>query len=474
MAKILLLPGAFPSVLYPGVELARRLASAGHEVTLAGLPAVASSARALAEHHGLGFLELKGSQLGEFLVADAEKSFIRRLLTFRRRRQEARELLGVEEFRRVLEALSPDLLLADVELHEHILTAVGAGVKVALLNPFASIWRRPGLPPNHCLVRPGVGWRGSRWGMALLWLAARWRKRGRAWRQRWRSVGCDRLSLLRELARDGGFDFRRGTDDSQWLIPFTYRHLPVLSLHAREFEFPHEPPPQVTYVGPMVLEERVDRSLPPEDRARLDEILARHGGTASSSPRRLIYAGFGSVFSTDGDFLRRLLAAVVAEEDWELVLSFSGRATGENPELPPESLGERVHRFGWLPQLEMLEHAAAAVTHGGINTLDECVLAGVPVLVYCGHETDMAGNTARVVHHGIGIAGDRRRDSPQTIRHHLRRLLEEPSFPRRVGELRRSYRAYVQHRQAERAVAELLKAEEATDPGAPPTPGAQP
>jgi UDP:flavonoid glycosyltransferase YjiC (YdhE family) len=420
MAKILLVPGAFPSVLYPSVELARRLASDGHEVILAGLPAVASAARALADHHGLGFLALEGSLLREFLAVDAGKGRIRRLFAFRRRRREAQTALNVEEFRRTLVELSPDLLLADVELHEQILVAAGAGVKTALLNPFASIWRRPGLPPSHCFVCPGIGWRGSRWGLGLLWLAARLRKRGRAWRQKLRHVGCDRLSLLRRLARDQGFDFHRGTDDSQWLIPFTYRYLPVLSLHAREFEFPHEPPPRVTYAGPMVLEKRMDRSLPPEDRARLDAILARHRPSRETGRKRLIYAAFGSVFSTDGDFLRRLSAAVAEEEDWELVLSLSGRDAGDSSGLLPESLPkpllENVHRFDWLPQLEVLEHADAAVTHGGINTLDECVLAGVPILVYCGHETDMAGNTARVVHHGIGIAGDRRKDSAQTIR----------------------------------------------------------
>lgn len=469
MAKILLLPGAFPSVLYPAVELARRLASDGHEVTLGALPAVAPAARTLAAHHGLGFRALEGSRLEEFQAADAEKGIVQRLLTLRRRRRAAREVLGVEEFRRVLTELSPDLLLADVELHEQILTAAGAGVQTALLNPFASIWRRPRQPPNHCFVRPGVGWRGSRWGLALLWFAARLRKRHRAWRLRWRHLGCDRLSLLRRLTGELGFSFLSSTDGSQWLIPFTYRHLPVLSLHAREFEFPHEPPPGVTYVGPMVLEERVERSLPPADRARLDALLDRHRAAPSGRPRRLIYAGFGSVFSTDGDFLQRLVAAVAAEEEWDLALSLSGRGAGKNLELP----GANIHRFDWLPQLEVLEHAAAAVTHGGINTLDECVLSGVPVLVYCGHETDMAGNTARVVHHGLGIAGDRRRDSPRTIRRHLRRLLEESSFGDRVEELRRSYRAYPRRRDAERAVAELLEREEASGSGTQSNPGSQ-
>ena len=72
-------------------------------------------------------------------------------------------------------------------------------------------------------------------------------------------------------------------------------------------------------------------------------------------------------------------------------------------------LPEGAHAFPWVPQLDVLRHADGCVTHGGINTLDECVLNLVPMLVYCGFETDMAGNTGRVVHHGIGLAGDRDR-----------------------------------------------------------------
>jgi UDP:flavonoid glycosyltransferase YjiC (YdhE family) len=94
--------------------------------------------------------------------------------------------------------------------------------------------------------------------------------------------------------------------------------------------------------------------------------------------------------------------------------------------------------------------------HGGINTADECVVRGVPMLVYCGEETDMAGTTARVVHHGIGISGDRRRDGTADIRGHIDRLLREPYFRDNVARLKQSYEAYVEHRVAERTIDSFL------------------
>jgi UDP:flavonoid glycosyltransferase YjiC (YdhE family) len=446
MACILFVTSGLPSVCYASVELARRLAAAGHRVVHAG-PA---AARELIEHHRLEFLPLEPSRYEEFVEADARATILDRILNLRQRRDRARESLAVREFARTVRDLDPDFVLINGEMHEHIIAVSSVGVPIGLLNSFVSIWRRPGLPPPHHLVRPGVGWRGSRVGTSLLWLDLRLRKRRKVWANRVRRIGCDRLAILSSLARGTGFDFRRETDDSQWLIPFTYRRFPALSLHALEFEFPHRPPKRVHYVGPMVLESRIDRPLQEQDRSRLDAILARC--RRAGGDRKLIYAGFGSVFSAKASLLRRLLEIVAARPDWELVISMSDR------EVPTDlgRLPDRVHAFAWVPQLRVLRRADVAITHGGINTIDECVLSGVPMLVYCGFETDMAGTTARVVHHGVGIAGDRR-DSTPVIRAHIDRLLHEPRFQENVKSLRTRYLAYAEDRVAERVIERLLR-----------------
>ena len=85
------------------------------------------------------------------------------------------------------------------------------------------------------------------------------------------------------------------------------------------------------------------------------------------------------------------------------------------------------------------------------------MLAGVPMLVYCGMETDMPGTTARVVHHGIGIAGDRRRDGTASIRDHIDHLLLAPRFSSNVQRLQVRYRAYAEKAVAERTVEGLLE-----------------
>ena len=447
MASILCVATGLPSVLYKSVELARRLGADGHRVVFAG----SSDARRLVEDQGLELLPLEPSRYEEFLEADAAAGLTSRILHLRDRRRRALDSLAVAGFARAVDELDPDLVLINGEMHEHILAIAGTSRRIALVNTFASIWRRPGLPPPNRLVRPGVGWRGSRLAIRLLWLELRLRKLLRSWWHRIRRVGCDRVSLLRLLARRAGVDFRRETDAGQWLIPFTYRRLPVLSLQALEFEFPHRPPRRVHFVGPMVLASRVDRPLPEADAARLEAILAR--SRRAGGERSLILAGFGSVLSAEVSLLRRLLGVVAERPDWELLVSLSGRlAAAELGRLPA-----RVHAFDWVPQVRVLEHADAAVTHGGVNTINECVLAAVPMLIYCGFETGMAGDTARVVHHGIGIAGDRR-DDTRVIRARLDRLLSEPRFRDNLRRLRRRVAAYAEERVAERAVERLLAA----------------
>jgi UDP:flavonoid glycosyltransferase YjiC (YdhE family) len=263
-------------------------------------------------------------------------------------------------------------------------------------------------------------------------------------------VGCDRISVLQSIARDTGFDIDRETDAGQWLIPFTYPGFPVLSLHALEFEFPHEPAHGVQYVGPMVLEDRLDPTMSDADRRRLDTLFDRD--RRSDPGRAMLFAGFGSFFTANRRWVRRLVDSVGRRPGWDLVLALGhGADRDELGELPTN-----VHVFAWAPQLEVLAHANAAIVHGGINTADECVLAGVPMLVACGGETDMAGNTARVVHHGIGLAADPERDTPSRILGRLDRLLGDSTFADNLDEMRRVYRSYADKEVAERTVDELL------------------
>lgn len=446
MAKILCITGELTGLLYSCVELLRRLRAAGHDVQLAA----PEKARSLARLHEIPYQKLDLNGFEAFRKRDERE----RSGTLLSRLQSAKEATGATEVLELLRSLEPDLTLIDSERHEAILPAVAAGFRVALLNTFQSIWKLPGMPPLHHRVIPGRGLLGSRLGLAALWLQLRLRKASRERRLRARGAGCDRISVLRSLCADLGLDMEAQIAREHWLIPFTYSKLPVLCVHAEEFEFPHQVPERVHYVGPMILRQRAEEATsPPLELSKLAALLKKH--EAPGKKRKLLYAGFGSFFSASDRLVERILEAVRAHEDWDLVLSLGGQ--GNPADFAP--LPERVLALSWVPQLDVLERADVAIVHGAINTYNECVSFGVPTLTYCGGETDMPGSAARAEFHGIGLIGDEARESAGDLEAQLIRMLADPIYRTNIERLRASYQRYEADQVAERTVSDLLLAE---------------
>ncbi len=64
-----------------------------------------------------------------------------------------------------------------------------------------------------------------------------------------------------------------------------------------------------------------------------------------------------------------------------------------------------VHLYQWVPQVEVLRHASLALVHGGMGTIKECIVAGVPMLV-TPIGRDQFLNARLVAHHHLGVALD--------------------------------------------------------------------
>ncbi len=203
-ARILCVTSGLAGMLYSSVELARRLAAAGHRLTYASFP----DARRLVEHHGLDFLPLDPSRYEDFLEADAGTSALHQLLNLRDRRQRA---VGLDGGRRLCPTRSVQSRSGSDphrrrDARAHHRRHRQTGVPMALLNTFASIWRRPGLPPAHCPVtsRRRLERHATRHRDAVACAATQ--EVGVSHRpSKLRRFGCDRLSLLRPPGPHGRF-----------------------------------------------------------------------------------------------------------------------------------------------------------------------------------------------------------------------------------------------------------------------------
>ena len=156
----------------------------------------------------------------------------------------------------------------------------------------------------------------------------------------------------------------------------------------------------------------------------------------------LVYLTFGSVA---GSFPQALPAYGVALNALAglpaRVLLTVGRDLDVDalPDVP-----DNVHVERWVPQQDVLAHAAAAVVHGGSGSTLGALAAGVP-LVVIPLFADQPQNARRVAEVGAGLAVEPdREDIPATIaplRAAVETVLSEPSYRERADALADELRA---------------------------------
>jgi MGT family glycosyltransferase len=114
----------------------------------------------------------------------------------------------------------------------------------------------------------------------------------------------------------------------------------------------------------------------------------------ASDGRRLVYLSLGSLGSADVELMRRLVA-LLADTPHRYIVSRGPRH--DEYELADNMTGEE-----FLPQTSVLPHVDAVITHGGNNTVTECMWFGKPMLVLPIF-WDQHDNAQRVHETGYGL-----------------------------------------------------------------------
>jgi hypothetical protein len=139
-------------------------------------------------------------------------------------------------------------------------------------------------------------------------------------------------------------------------------------------------PPHL-FIGSAVRDEPVD--------AEVEAWLGR-----SDAP--FVYVSFGSFLSVRSDVLARVTEALRAS-GLRAAIALGSAERADLPELPSDWL---VREF--LPQVTLLKSAAAAVTHGGNNSVTEAMTYGVP-LVVLPFSTDQFAGAEAIERRGFGV-----------------------------------------------------------------------
>lgn len=143
----------------------------------------------------------------------------------------------------------------------------------------------------------------------------------------------------------------------------------------------------------------------------------------------VLYASLGTLFDADPRMLRRF-ALALAPLGGTVVVSTGRTDPAALGPLPGHVIARRH-----VPQLQVLEHAALFVTHGGMNSVNEALYAGVPMLVVP-QGADQPLVARRVVEVGAGLSLRNHDVTEHSVGALARRLLDEPRFRTAASTLR--------------------------------------
>lgn len=304
----------------------------------------------------------------------------------------------------LLKALSVDGALIDQNLAAGGTAAEHAGVPF-VTTCAALLWHEEtGLPPPFTPWMYGDGWVS--------------RLRNRAGYAAWHWYMRPVMKVINRYRRE--WRMPRLTSVDQVFSP-----LAQLSNLCDGFDFPRRRlPPQFHYIGAFAASRRVHSDFQfPWD--RLDG-------------RPLLFATLGTIPDPQNPPVFRKILAACAGLDAQLVLAlgrWNQQGLAVRDQLGP--IPDNALVVDFAPQMALLDRAALLITHAGSNTVLEALCRGVP-MVALPRSADQLGMGSRVAYSGVGVRASFGRSTPEEVRNLVRRVLTDPAFRHRAGQLQKA------------------------------------
>ncbi|HEX4420780.1 MAG TPA: glycosyltransferase [Kofleriaceae bacterium] len=315
------------------------------------------------------------------------------------------------ELEQFLAPLEIDAVLVDADIPSVALAAHASGLPTIVLRTSLSPARRIDAFPLSSDRAPAI----NPWQRAAC--AARWAANRAGWglarRLLIRSGGAHAQLSAAELTRHFGYRSRELDFNTSYFAPIL--GLPELILCPRGFELPSPCGHRETYSACWL-----KASF---DRASLDG--AGFPRELLDDTRPLIYCSLGTRGHRSGgstEFYRAVLAAMRRFPHWQLVLVAPGLDRSRVGPIPDGTV-----IVDWAPQLALLKRTHLMITHGGLNSIKECIYAGVPMAVVP-LRFDQPGNAMRVAHHRAGVVLELRGITEDAVADGLRTLDGDPTF----------------------------------------------
>jgi len=376
--------------LYPMTALARTLQARGHEVSFFGVP----DSEALVRAAGLNFVSCGEQEYPPGAVASTWKPIasLHGLAVLNHALTEIHPAFLSAAFRHLpgklgeagIEALVVDAAFAFVEL-----------VAISVNLPFVQIWNVLPFDPTGTTPPCMFSWPYEMTPEAQLRNAEGVKRAG--------AFFGPAAQVAAAYAKERGLAI-------DWTNPgATSSRRAILAQTIKEFDYPGIPwPPHFHYAGPF--HDGTSRTVTPFAWEKLDG-------------RPLVYASLGTLVNGLPQLFRTILGAAAQLPEVQFVFSTGSNVSGD----VLDSIPSNTVIVSAAPQIELLQRAALCLTHAGLNTVQEALAAGVP-LVALPIGYDQPGVAARIEFHGIGRFVPFEDLTVNRLLRHIREVLSDPSF----------------------------------------------
>ncbi|MCB4990480.1 glycosyl transferase [Streptococcus mutans] len=136
----------------------------------------------------------------------------------------------------------------------------------------------------------------------------------------------------------------------------------------------------------------------------------------------IIYISLGTLLNRSVSFFKKCIKAF-ENEPYSIIISLGNRIKKEQLGTMPAN----VHLYSFVPQLQILERASLFLTHGGMNSVNEAIYYGCPMLVIpVGNDQPRVAQQVADLH--LGKCLKRHNLNPQKIKQAAHIILKDSSY----------------------------------------------
>ncbi|MCU0467380.1 MAG: glycosyltransferase [Arcicella sp.] len=340
-------------------------------------------------------------------------------------------VLKGEMYADFIESTKPDLIILDFNFIYDAIILAKYKIPIMMWSVFVSATRASNIPHFHFSFVPSDSFY-SHFISEMTWEVFNIYKKTNNWfysvlgrflpTNNGLSNELTRNYWLHKVANAQNFPLQKVADSRRpfWIGLNNY---PELISSPKDFDFPRCVKSNEHYIGHAIDFDRIREPMSNE----LNDFIS------DRKHKTLIYCSLGTQhqYNECFKFFCEVIKAFGNSENYSVIMS-----VGSVIDIGKfESVPENIFIANNVPQLEVLEFTHVMLTHGGMSSVVECILSGVPMIVFP-TAVDQPGNAARVIYHGLGLKGDVRKDKANVIRTKVEQILTTKSFKEKILQMR--------------------------------------